>query len=300
MKRKLVICPICGKINKIKTDNIYNCSFCGHEHYINECSIIGVNESNREIEYIENCFEMSILASNSKNIEKYKQILLKKDNNNFYANYYNFCEIEKSIDYIEKIQVNDSKLYFVLKEDILKNSKISYEVKENLINKLEKNEFKENLLKYINKQEEDDLEIKEDLMKQEVEIIEYKGMSKERFVGLTFLGASLILAILITLFSTFVISEKCSYGAIVVLSLIPSVLLNIALIKIINIKNIILKVLMFVAVFYILSYLMTLHYHQTGFINSFEEHINGIINAIPDILDAINDGFKDGLKGEGK
>ncbi len=299
MKRKVVVCPICGKINKIiNGQKNYRCTYCKNESSINESEVL--NETNRDLEYIENCFKNSVLASDYKNIEKYTKVLLNKESNNIYANYYNLLNIEKRIEYLKNNNISEDKLYFIIKNDIIKNKTIYSNDKIEIINKLNDENNKKILLQYLNNKEDDDLLLKEELYKQEIEVIEYKGIDKERYIGIFMLCLSMVLALIITLVCSITINDNCKYASIVVLGLIPCLMLQIALIKIINLKNVILKILMFVALFYILTYIMTIHLRDISFINSFKEHLNGIIYAIPDILDSITDGFKEGLGGEGK
>lgn len=299
MKRKVVICPICGKINKIvDSQRNYQCTYCKKESFINESEIL--NETTRDLEYIENCFKNSILANDYKNIEKYSKVLLNKENNNVYASYYNIMDIEKRIDYLKNNIISEDKLYFIIKNDIIKNKKIYSNDKIEIINKLNDDNNKKILLQYLNDKEDDDILLKEELYKQEIEVIEYKGIDKERYIGIFMLCLSMVLALIISLVCSLTLNDNCKYASIVVLGLIPCLILQIALVKIINLKNIILKILMFIVLFYILTYIMTIHLRDMNFINSFEEHLKGIIYAIPDILESITDGFKEGLEGEGK
>ena len=72
-----------------------------------------------------------------------------------------------------------------------------------------------------------------------------------------------------------------------ILGLVPSISLTYALNKLCKIKNNILKSIVFIFTFYVLTYLMTIIYRDGSFIDSFYIHLKEIVNAIPNILESI-------------
>lgn len=287
MKKYKVKCPICSKIDTINDISSYQCSYCKHSNNIQDFEIINIKDENRDINYIKRCLEKSIIASDDKKIEYYSNILAVKDDSDYLHQYLILKSEDKKVEFLLKTNLSNEELYFIIKFLVIKDKKISKENKEILINLLKNNEQINQLMKYINKNEEDDLELFESLINEKIEVIEYKDLNKDKYVGIFFLIISIIMSILITLICNLIVYDDCVYATTIVLGILPSISLAYSLNKLCKIKNNILKGVLFIVVFYVLTYLMTIIYRDGSFIDSFYEHLKGIINAIPDILESI-------------
>ena len=90
MKRFLIKCPLCGKVDSIeKSNNTYNCSYCNSTNLISECKIKNIDDENRELDYLLLALKRSVLANNKNLINKYIKIILEKDKSNSFALYLN-------------------------------------------------------------------------------------------------------------------------------------------------------------------------------------------------------------------
>lgn len=287
MKKIHVQCPICNKVDKIEEKKEYICSYCSSENKIYECKIKNIKDENREIEYLECCYKKAIISYNKEKTQKYLNILLNKDKNNQLVRYFMLNDINEKVEYLLNNKMNSMNIYFILKNDLLKNKKVNSSIVNSVIDKY--NDVSEiiKLKDIIDKEYSEDKELYDSLKSEKVELKEYVDLNKHKFIGMFAMISAIIISIISAIICTFAVYDDCVYGTIVLIGIIPSIILTVGLIKYFKINNIILKVLIFTVSFYILTYLMTIHLRETSFINSFYDHIKHIVSAIPDVLESI-------------
>lgn len=287
MKKIHVKCPICDKIDKIENTHEYKCSYCLSEHKVYECKIQNIKEENREIEYLEECFKKSILTYDKTKANKYIKLILNKDSGNYLINYYTIEENDKKIEYLLNNNIDSRNIYFILKNDLLKEKELNKDLLYKLFDK-----YNENLEIYSLKQKfeqniyEDKL-LYDNLYNEQIELKSYIDPNKHKFIGIFSIVCSIIIAIITSLICTLAVYEDCIYGTIVLIAIVPSIIMNVGIIKYFKINNNLLKIIIFVFVFYVLTYFMTIHLRNVSFIESFKDHIKHIINSIPEVLESI-------------
>ena len=140
---------------------------------------------------------------------------------------------------------------------------------------------------YLYNNEDDSNELYDAYKEISLKPIEYINLNKQRYIGYFLMLLSLVISILISLICSLTVYEDCLYATITVLGLLPSILLSLGITKALNFKKNWFALLIFIPVFYLLTYLMTIFFRDCSFIESFEVHFKHIISAVPDILDSI-------------
>lgn len=287
MKRFLIKCPLCGKVDSIeKSNNTYNCSYCNSTNLISECKIKNIDDENRELDYLLLALKRSVLANNKNLINKYIKIILEKDKSNPFALYLNGENDIVKKDILLNMNYDVNYYVFLIKKDISKIKKYSEEEKQSILNKLpEQEQF---LIKqYLYNNEDDSNELYDTYKEISLKPIEYINLNKQRYIGYFLMILSLVISILISLICSLTVYEDCLYATTTVLGLLPSILLSLGITKALNFKKNWFALLIFIPVFYLLTYLMTIFFRDCSFIESFEVHFKHIISAVPDILDSI-------------
>lgn len=290
MKKYKVRCNICGCINKINSLENFKCQNCLNDIKVDNCYI--KNNDIRSEEYY--LYQLKIAIINNDN-DKQKENALKLKNLSSKNLISKYCLLEdkEKIDFLlNSKEDNSDEMDIIIKYLIINRKDITNDVKMAIINRLKN---KDEYLEALVNEEKDNSDLL--YLKNEIVINDlYKEKKKAMwpiYVGI--IVFSFIFGILTTIISAKTIIEDCLYAVIVLIDIFPAFLIAISVNKLIRNKKFFYSLLLFIIIFFVFSYLMTIPYHEGSFFVTIKEHLMHMLLALKDVFDAINSqGVPDG------
>lgn len=282
-KKLNIICNHCGSLVHIKKDEEVRCKYCGEAIDLS----IAYNDDVR-------------IQSESYYIYQLKAAIINDDEELKKQAIDNLTLLESKNDIFLHIMrrkalknVADKRdLDFIIEYLIIQNKEYSLEDKKKQIKKCD---YKDEYLKRLEDNSEDQ-ELFNNLYEVKEELKSYDKIVDNSYkFGILFSSIGLIISILILFLSKVLFKEEIVFASTIVISVLPSILFSLSVIKFINIKktfiNIIIFIALLVVIFIILSFLLSLRYNigsENGIINNYIYHLK---NCLSEINEAINSAF---------
>lgn len=278
-------CPICGE-NNVKTNICPNC---------NNNIPIPIQDKN-SIEYNMYNFKLDIINHDMDKIIS-SATVINKLHSCFLSTYYLKLASKDAIDYLKTKKItkidSDTRLLFRTMINYNELNLSSSEYSDLFDEIITDSKFKNECKAAIQKDHPESARLINQLIELPINTSCKMQTSKRgNIVGLLAI-VGLACALLFALLANILFEPQFKYSIITIIMTIPSIFFTISISKYIKSKNVILNVLMFLVIFYIVSYMFTISVRDTTFIESFYTHGKEIIYAIPELLDNLNATFEE-------
>ncbi|MFA6843127.1 MAG: hypothetical protein WCR33_01890 [Bacilli bacterium] len=278
-------CPICGE-TKVQTDVCPNCNNC----------IPAALQDQTSLEYYMYNFKINIINHDMDKILT-NAALINKLNPCILSTYYLNLSNNKAANYLKTIKITkvDDNIRLLFRTMINYNElKVSKKEYNDLFDEIiEDKKFKNECKRAIENLQTESAKLINQVIELPINTSCHRQTTKRgNIVGLLAI-TGLACALLLALLTNLLFDIQFKYSIITIVMTIPSIFFTIALSKYIDSKNLFVNILMFLVIFYIVSYIFTISFRSTSFIETFYVHSKEIINAIPELLDNLNKTFEE-------